>query len=887
MEDERSLRSRLESVPVPTAIIHGGMFVYANRAYLKRFGVSGLDELFGIPLLDMVDTRHHDRLRHHLDAAGTVRAGAKEIPRAKLAMSAQGGEPFRAVMSSHSVVFDGEQCVQISIRTREDTTFWGFIRNLPWILYGSIALLLLLLTLPSLLLLRLDINNAPKVYFSPDEPAVMIDDAVRKKFPNDQVVVMLFEGVALFSDGFLRAYDGLAQRLSAHPQVDEVLAITSQDHISGSEDGFVVEPLVDIGRLKESHPTQRPEIILADRFARRYLISEDGSALAMVVIPRTADNSQRRKALLEDLQREVEEARLSGYLSALAGFVRMDVAQLHSMLRDNMIFIPVTTIIGLLLIWLLFHRPLAVVVGGIAIGVVVSTTIALYVLVGRPFTLISSIIPPLLSALTIAALVHFFNALHYAAQRGLIGKFRVEKALEVIRQPARYTSFTTAAGLASLGASPIAPIADFGLISALGVLLIYLVVIVLVPPIFARWDYSDWPRRKGGLRWMDVGLRHLSRLGIRYPGWVLGITGVLLLAGAPQLFDIKVETSLQEFYRPSHEVRRDTDRIDQRMIGTTPLQVVFTTTAVDGLKLPANLQKIKSFQDWAERLTEVDKTISLVDFIEEMNWGFHEENARFRKIPENPNLISQYLFIYDGEDMFDVVDRDFKTGLVNLNLNVHSTSEISRVMNEIRGYLGQHIGQGMTWEVAGAGRLFADMEDLLVHGQVYSLGGALILIFLLMLFLWRSLSQALLCMIPNLSPILLIFIFMGIFGIWLDMATAMIASVAVGIAVDDTIHVFHGFIKRIKAGSRPVTALVRTYSQAGRAVLTTTVILSAQFLILITSEFVPTGNFGVLTSIGLVAALIFDLMLLPAILLLVYDSRARGSAKNALSRKRT
>jgi predicted RND superfamily exporter protein len=142
-------------------------------------------------------------------------------------------------------------------------------------------------------------------------------------------------------------------------------------------------------------------------------------------------------------------------------------------------------------------------------------------------------------------------------------------------------------------------------------------------------------------------------------------------------------------------------------------------------------------------------------------------------------------------------------------------------------------------------------------------------------------------MIPNLSPILLIFIFMGIFGIWLDMATAMIASVAVGIAVDDTIHVFHGFIKRIKAGSRPVTALVRTYSQAGRAVLTTTVILSAQFLILITSEFVPTGNFGVLTSIGLVAALIFDLMLLPAILLLVYDSRARGSAKNALSRKRT
>jgi predicted RND superfamily exporter protein len=152
-----------------------------------------------------------------------------------------------------------------------------------------------------------------------------------------------------------------------------------------------------------------------------------------------------------------------------------------------------------------------------------------------------------------------------------------------------------------------------------------------------------------------------------------------------------------------------------------------------------------------------------------------------------------------------------------------------------------------------------------------------------MLLLWRSFSQALLCMIPNLSPILLIFIFMGIFGIWLDMATAMIASVAAGIAVDDTIHVFHGFIKRVKAGSTPVSALVRTYHQAGRAVLTTTIILSAQFMVLMASEFIPTGNFGLLTSIGLVAALLFDLMLLPAILLLIYEPRSRKPVKSLRS----
>jgi hypothetical protein len=152
---------------------------------------------------------------------------------------------------------------------------------------------------------------------------------------------------------------------------------------------------------------------------------------------------------------------------------------------------------------------------------------------------------------------------------------------------------------------------------------------------------------------------------------------------------------------------------------------------------------------------------------------------------------------------------------------------------------------------------------------------------MLMLFLWRSLGSALLCMIPNISPILLIFIVMGLFGIWLDMATAMIASVAVGIAVDDTIHIYHGYIRRANAGVRPVQALARTFSQAGRAVVTTTIILSAQFMILTSSLFQPTSNFGLLTSVGLWTALLFDLLLLPAILILLpnYRSRRRNRKK--------
>ena len=374
---------------------------------------------------------------------------------------------------------------------------------------------------------------------------------------------------------------------------------------------------------------------------------------------------------------------------------------------------------------------------------------------------------------------------------------------------------------------------------------------------------------------MDSIVRRLYRTGIRYPVRVIVLTVVVIGAGVPALWHVKVETNLQEFFAPDHPTRQQTSHFESVMTGTGNLDVIFETQETDGLKKPEYLAFMRAFQSWAEGLPEVDKTVSAADFIEEMHWGFNAEDPAFRTIPEDPQLVSQYLFIYDGENLFDFVDPEFRISHISLSINTHPANEIAALMDKLRGYMNEHAPPGLQWEIAGYSRLFADMEELLVKGQIYSLWGALILIFLLMLFLWRSLGSALLCMIPNMSPILLIFIVMGLFGLWLDMATAMIASIAVGIAVDDTIHVYHGYIKRINAGVRPVQALARTFSQAGRAVVTTTIILSAQFMILISSLFQPTTHFGLLTSVGLWAALVFDLLLLPAMLIVLATCRSK------------
>lgn len=878
--------ARLEHDRKPIAIQHDGMFVYANPAFLALLGYDSFSELEAIPVLDLVVDRHKERLREHFSAARQVPRSAREYPRAKVTLLKRDGSHLVAILNSCFSQFDGEETIEFSLTTEADVGLKNVFLGLPWKFYFSVLFLFLFTVLPNGLLLNLNINNAPKIYLPADAPSVMIDGELRRYFPSDQAVLLLFEGVALYSDGFATAFNRLAGALAANPLIDDVVNMTTQDHIHGTEDGFLVEPLVNIRELDRTRPKQREARATSDRFAQNTLVARDGSAVSMLVIPVPIGSSLERLALEDEILAEVDKARLGGYLTGMAGQITTDVAQMRSMLRDNMIFIPVTTIVGLFLIWWLFHRWLAVIVAGVVIGVVVSSTVAFYVIFNQPFNLISSIIPPLLSALTVAALVHLFNALHYASKRGLTGPDRVSSALVEVRRPAFYTAMTTVAGLSSLGLSPIPPIKVFGLISAAGVALIYFVVIHLVPNIFARFDYAPWPSRRTGVAGLDRVVSRLFRIGVRYPLQVVGTIVLLLGVLVPQVGNIVVETNLQEFFYPTHPLRKSTQHIEEKLVGTASLDIVFTAPERGGLKQPRILKEIRAFQRWVEAQPEVDKSISMADFVEEMHWGFNAEDPGHRRIPDDEALISQYLLVYDGEDLFDFVDEEYRITHVSLNVNVHGANALSQLMERIRGYLGERSLGDVEWEIAGFGRLFADQEDLLIEGQVKSLFGALGLIFLLMLIQWRSIGSAVLCMIPNLSPILLIFIVMGLFGLWLDMATAMIASVAVGIAVDDTIHLYHGFISRVKRGISPVVALVKTYKQAGRAVMTTTIILSAQFIVLILSEFVPTTHFGLLTSIGLVAALLFDLLLLPALLIIIYARHPALVKQEALFMKR-
>ena len=733
----------------------------------------------------------------------------------------------------------------------------------PWLAL-TLLLGLQLAALP--FLFKIHFNNSGDIYSPSDAPIIQLRESLFREFPTDDALIALFEGDNLFSPDFLASLHRVARKMEQHPSVDRVLTLTTVEHIDATDDGFAVSLLVDPKHLEARTPAQWKQRVLGDTMAPGLIVSRDGRAVALVVRPVILKESLARRDILIALDAAIAAEKLSSVHTATAGTVAQTVEELQSIWRDSAIFIPLTVIIGLALMWWVVGRIRPVVIGGLAMGMVVSVSVAGLVLSGQPYTPITAMIPTLMAAYTTATLLHLYAAIQRARIALLPRPQRIARALKDTFKPGLFNVLTTGAGLLSLLWVDIPPVQSFGLSGAIGTLMVFLVVFILVPPILLKWDTPRWPRRRSGF----ARARHIAAavavFSLRHAKAVLLTTVLMVAAAIPLVLQVKVESNLIEFFAPDHTISRSTDRVENTLSGITGLEIVLTGMERDSLKDPARLAQIKALQTWLEAQPEIDRSFSLVDVVEEMNRAFQGEEQGTGNLPTSRKQIEQLLLIYDGKDLYELVNREYQRSRITLNLNVHGANEISQVIDRIRVHLASQPIEGIQTEFAGFGKLFSDQEDRIVDGQVRSFSAAFIQILLLMALLFHSLRGGLICLVPNLAPLFFIFVVMGSTGIALDVATVLIAGVILGITVDDTIHLYHGYLHRIHNGVSPVFAIIRSVESSGRAVIAISIVLIAQFSLLGLSDFRPTAHFGTLCAVGLFAGQVFELLLMPALL---------------------
>lgn len=749
---------------------------------------------------------------------------------------------------------------------------------LPWRLAAAI-LALIDLAAGWIIFTGIEFNNAPELYFPKDSPAVLLERNLRREFPEDETLVAVFGGEGLYAPEVIARQHRVAEALTGHPLVDRVFAVTTVDHIAATDDGFTVEPLLDPAKLAGARADELRRRVLEDRFAPGLLAARDGSALAIVVRPKPLSESRQRQALETALYQAVVQAGLSDRLIGLAGTVALDAAELRSMLVDTSALLPMVMGLGVLLMLWVVGRPAPVIIGFFAMGTVIAFTVAVMVVLKKPYTLVSAMIPPLLAAYSTTALIHFYAALARAREAGLKRPYRVLRARDDIHAASLFNVLTTMAGISSLHFVPVPPVQNYALVGAVGVFVIYVVVFHLVPPLLVRFDAGPWPKRRTVLSHTDRIAFKLAQFSMRHAGGVVVAMALLLVLAVPLILKVEAESDLFEFFAPDHPLTVSTRVTEEKLAGVIGLEVVFEGEARDAFKKVETLRRLEEFQDWLDKLPGVDRSFSMMDLVEEMNWAFHGEDPRHRRLPDSDKALAQLLLIYDGRDLQELVDREYQKTRITLAVHVHGAVALGRFIDEIRAELDRRAIPGVKWDVGGWGRLFADQNALLLNGQVWSFLAAFGTIFLLLTLAFRSFTGALIGMLPNLAPITFIFALMGWLGMHLDMATVLIAGELLGITVDDTIHLYHGYRKRLEKGIAHTWAVARSFEATGRAVLAIFVLLAAQFLLLTGSRFQPTVDFGLLSATGLFAGQLFELVLLPALLVLWHRHRLRKARR--------
>jgi predicted RND superfamily exporter protein len=434
--------------------------------------------------------------------------------------------------------------------------------------------------------------------------------------------------------------------------------------------------------------------------------------------------------------------------------------------------------------------------------------------------------------------------------------------------PCFMTSLTTAVGLLSLLSADLVPLRQFGLVAAVGVGFAFLLTIGLLPLLLSMVPFPterDRQRLRSGS--MATVLNWLGRWS---PGRALAVLGTVLLLTIPaalSLSSLTLGTSSLDYFRQHDTVRRQTEWIDSRIGGTTSLEFSVDTGTANGLTTPAFLRRMDRFQHYLETIDGITGIYSIVDIVKALHQGFNHGDPHTFAIPPTAQEVDDQLFLIEGGEELDAfLTKDRSQGRIMARIEMNASRQLAHRLPEITQKGRQIFGPTATVTPTGIVYLTYRMEGYLLASQIKSFLLAFLVISVAMVVLLRSVKLGVLAMIPNLLPILFTLALMPVFDIALDVGTVMIAGVTLGLIVDDTIHFLYRFKAEAQQRGDVRNAIAHTMHRTGRPIIYTSVILSLGLLVLGFASFRPVIYFGVLSSLVVVLAVLFDLVVLPAIL---------------------
>lgn len=741
----------------------------------------------------------------------------------------------------------------------------------PWLIIGIAAAITIL---AGSLLPRITFEASIDAMIPDDDPVLRELAQVVEDFGTQDLFFIAVQAEDVFAPEVLGKIDALAQELESLVGVAGVQTPLNAQKVESSFFGLEIGPMTQDVPHSAAEIEQFKTDILSSPYAGR-LITADGRGAALLL--ELENGTLDRNTLMGQIEELVERYRDPETIHVVGDAYILYFTE-QAMKSDLVKLVPFVVVIIGLVLYLTLRSLLGIIIPLITVGASVIWTVGIMIWQGIPVSIISMAMPVILVTIGIASSIHILTKYQEALAEGLPKREALEETFRTITSPVLMAALTTAAGFASLITAFVQPIREFGVLTAIGVLLAMALSLGLVPALLIlvqepKVKLADSTRKDGPLTRI---LKALTGWAVDYPKRLAAVVGVILVVFALGATRITLESNIVNYFGSSSPVKQATMVIEEVFGGSMQISVVVDTGQEDGVKDPAVLQELVAISSYLNSWETINHATSIADVIRELNQALWDGDPEAYVIPETREAVAQQLLLFSmqgGSGLDSLVTYDYSRALVTAQMKTLDAEEMARTMAEVESYLAERYrGSGLTVHLTGTPKVMMRLMNRYVQTQISSLVSSSLMVGLIVALLMKSVVLGLFSLIPLIFTVLINFGIMGFTGLPLDAVTSIISSVAIGIGVDYAIHYISRYRLEAAAGHDTVTALRRTGTSAGRAIVFNALALIIGFLVLAFSQFRAIAVFGYLVSATMIVSSLAALLVIP-LLLKLYAQR--------------
>jgi len=721
-------------------------------------------------------------------------------------------------------------------------------------------------------------DNSIEVWLNEGDPKLDYYHDFIEKFGDEEFLIIAVNDASIFSSEGIKLIDSIAKKLEKLEGVKNVTSLASifKDKLSSPYFKDILkknrgDKVVDVFK----------EEVMSDHMYLNNVISVDGKTTAIIATVEKGSPESRMKLVNESRGIIASTRNALGQKALpkdfhLAGpsIVNAELDRMSQ--RDIRAFMPIMFAVAFVILVILFRNFSGVLIPILTISINTIWAVGLFVIFHNKMNMVSGMLTPLVFIISLATTVHILNRFY---QETTISKDRQRNVLETVKHigiPCFLTCTTTSIGFLSLMVSDVTPVKTTGIFIAAGIMMSFFVCITLVPGILSLFPVLG--SRTSGNVLVDEKPGNAEACGMSgFVGnfvkkntlWIFVFSIIFVGFAIYGTTRIKVESNIFESFPENSEISRSTAYIEDNLMGLLPIEIAINAVNTGGIFQPEVLGKMENLQDYLSEIPEVTTSMSVADYVRKLNRLLSKDKSNNQAVTKQKAIDYVKLALLHGDSIVkSLYTSDNNEGRVSVRMKNVGSSRYQEIVNGIEQFIKSSFPASIGCAVTGIVPLLMDMQGYLVESQIKTFTLAFILIFVCITLLLKSLRIGMISMIPNLIPITVTLGVMGYLDIRLDVATIMIASVAIGISVDDTIHFLYRFKKEFQIDMNHYLAIQRTLSGVGRALVFTTVVATCGFLIFCLSSFKPIQYFGLLTGVTMVTALVADIFILPSCILL-------------------